>query len=48
MERLKLKYADATKALNTLKEIMRNEFSIIVRDASIQRHHRPTKKPSLK
>ena len=37
MERLQLKYADAVKALGTLKEIMDEKFSIIVRDAAIQR-----------
>ena len=37
MERLELRYKDAQKALNTLKEILKESFSIIVRDASIQR-----------
>jgi len=37
MERLKLKYSDAVKALDTLKEIMKEDFSIVIRDASIQR-----------
>ncbi|MBI5678357.1 MAG: nucleotidyltransferase substrate binding protein [Planctomycetes bacterium] len=37
MERLMLKYKDALKALNTLEEILRQPFSIIVRDATIQR-----------
>jgi len=37
MERLELKYQDAQKALNTLKEILNEPFSVIVRDASIQR-----------
>jgi nucleotidyltransferase substrate binding protein (TIGR01987 family) len=37
MERLLLKYKDAEKALKTLEEISRESFSIIVRDASIQR-----------
>ena len=37
MERLVLKYKDARDALNTLKEIAREPFSIIVRDATIQR-----------
>lgn len=37
MERLGLKYADASKALNTLRDILREPFSIIVRDAAIQR-----------
>ena len=37
MERLKLKYKDTKKALDTLKEIFREPFSVIVRDATIQR-----------
>jgi nucleotidyltransferase substrate binding protein (TIGR01987 family) len=37
MERLKLKYHDATRALSTLKEILKQPFSLIVRDAAIQR-----------
>ena len=37
MERLELKYSDALKALNTLKDILREPFSVIVRDAAIQR-----------
>jgi len=37
MERLSLKYVDAVKALETLKQIMNEEFSVIVRDAAIQR-----------
>ncbi|MFH1563832.1 MAG: HI0074 family nucleotidyltransferase substrate-binding subunit [Nitrospirota bacterium] len=37
MERLKLKYKDAIKALNTLKQILEEPFSVIVRDAGIQR-----------
>jgi len=37
MERLMLKYKDALKALDTLEEILRQPFSIIVRDATIQR-----------
>lgn len=37
MERLDLKYKDASRALNTLKEILNQPFSIIVRDAAIQR-----------
>ena len=32
-----LKYKDALKALDTLEEILRQPFSIIVRDATIQR-----------
>ncbi|VAX35783.1 Protein of unknown function DUF86, Caur_2869 group [hydrothermal vent metagenome] len=37
MERINLKYNDATKALETLEEILTHEFSIVVRDATIQR-----------
>ncbi|MBW7897570.1 Nucleotidyltransferase substrate binding protein like protein [Candidatus Brocadiaceae bacterium B188] len=37
MERLTLKYKDTLHALNTLNEILRQPFSIIVRDATIQR-----------
>ena len=37
MERLTLRYKDAGRALNTLKEIAGEPFSIIVRDAAIQR-----------
>lgn len=37
MERLKLKYQDACKALVTFKSIMVENYSIIVRDAAIQR-----------
>lgn len=37
MERLELKFSDAKTALGTLDEIMREPFSIIVRDAAIQR-----------
>ncbi len=37
MERLKLKYKDVLKALETLESISKEPFSIIVRDASIQR-----------
>jgi len=37
MERIESKYNDALSALNTLKEIMREPFSIIIRDAAIQR-----------
>ena len=37
MERLELRCKDAQNALNTLKEILKEPFSIIVRDASIQR-----------
>lgn len=37
MERIELKYSDALNALNTLKEIMLEPFSVIIRDAAIQR-----------
>lgn len=37
MERLKLKYKDARRAVATLGEILRETFSLIVRDAAIQR-----------
>jgi len=37
MERPELKYKDALKALGTLKDIMQEPFSVIVRDAAIQR-----------
>lgn len=37
MERLKLKYNDATKALETLKDVLNEEYNIVVRDATIQR-----------
>ena len=37
MERLSLKYKDALEALGTLKEILKENFSLIIRDASIQR-----------
>lgn len=37
MERLKLRYEDALKAIETLKEIIQEPFSVIVRDATIQR-----------
>lgn len=37
MERLEIKYKDACKALETLKEILREPFSKIIRDAAIQR-----------
>lgn len=37
MERLSLRYQDAQRALNTLKEITEEPFSVIVRDATIQR-----------
>ncbi len=37
MERLTMKYKDVTKSLETLGSILEEEFSIIVRDATIQR-----------
>lgn len=37
MERLKLKFNDAQKSLDTLKEILKEPYSIIIRDASIKR-----------
>jgi nucleotidyltransferase substrate binding protein (TIGR01987 family) len=37
MERLKLRYNDALRSLRTLEEILREPFSIIIRDATIQR-----------
>jgi len=37
MERLTLKYKDASKALGTFAEILREPFSKIIRDAAIQR-----------
>jgi nucleotidyltransferase substrate binding protein (TIGR01987 family) len=37
MERLTLKYKDALQALKTFGEILKQPFSIIVRDAAIQR-----------
>jgi len=37
MEKLKLVEKDAFRALNTLKEITEQPYSIIVRDAAIQR-----------
>jgi len=37
MERLNLRYQDALRALGTLKQIGKEPFSIIVRDAAIQR-----------
>lgn len=37
MERLKLKYEDTLRALSTLEDISKEPFSIIVRDAAIQR-----------
>ncbi|MCC7210609.1 MAG: hypothetical protein E3K40_08815 [Candidatus Brocadia sp.] len=37
MERLVLRYKDALRALHTLGEILQQPFSVIVRDATIQR-----------
>lgn len=37
MEKLKLMFQSAGKALNTLEEIVQTPFSIIVRDSAIQR-----------
>ena len=37
MERLDLRFKDAQNALKTLREIMKEPFSAIVRDAAIQR-----------
>ncbi len=37
MERLKLKYNDALRALETFKLIINEQYSVIVRDATIQR-----------
>ena len=37
MERLKLKFEDSKKALASLKEILNEPYSAIVRDATIQR-----------
>lgn len=37
MERLRLKYQDAFHALKTLEDILKEPFSMIVRDATIQR-----------
>lgn len=37
MERLRLKYEDAKRALKTLEDILREPYSTIVRDAAIQR-----------
>ncbi len=37
MEKLKLKYRDCLRAIDTLGEIFKEPFSIIVRDAAIQR-----------
>ena len=37
MERLKLKYQDAVRSIKTLEQILKEPFSTIVRDATIQR-----------
>ena len=37
MERLKLRYQDARRALSTFEEILAEPFSVIVRDAAVQR-----------
>jgi nucleotidyltransferase substrate binding protein (TIGR01987 family) len=37
MERLKLKYQDAFNALETLEDIFKEPFSMIIRDATIKR-----------
>ncbi|MCB9747033.1 MAG: nucleotidyltransferase substrate binding protein [Candidatus Omnitrophica bacterium] len=37
MERLRLKHQDAVKALSTFTEILGEPYSVIIRDASIQR-----------
>ncbi len=37
MERLNLKYSDTIRAIKTLKEVLNEPFSVIVRDATIQR-----------
>lgn len=37
MERLKLKLKDAQKSLATLKEVLKEPYSILVRDATIKR-----------
>jgi nucleotidyltransferase substrate binding protein (TIGR01987 family) len=37
LERLKIRYEDAQRAIGTLSEIIQQPFSIIVRDAAIQR-----------
>ncbi|MFQ5965793.1 MAG: HI0074 family nucleotidyltransferase substrate-binding subunit [Candidatus Scalinduaceae bacterium] len=37
MERLEIRYKDAKRAIGTLREILQQPFSVIVRDAAIQR-----------
>jgi len=37
LERLKIRYEDAKRAIRTLRDILQQPYSIIVRDAAIQR-----------
>lgn len=37
MERIDLKYQDATRALKSLEDILKESFTVVIRDASIQR-----------
>lgn len=37
MERLKLRYDDAVRALDTLQSILKEPYSVVIRDATIQR-----------
>lgn len=37
MERLDIRYNDAKKAVKTLEEILKEPFSVVIRDAAIQR-----------
>lgn len=37
MERINFRYKDARKALKTLNDILKEPFSVIIRDAAIQR-----------
>jgi nucleotidyltransferase substrate binding protein (TIGR01987 family) len=37
LERLEVRYGDAKRAIGTLREILMQPFSVIVRDAAIQR-----------
>ncbi len=37
MEKLELKYQDVLKALKTLQDILKEPYSVIIRDAAIQR-----------
>ena len=41
MEKLKIKYENAARSLETLRQILEEPFSIIVRDATIQRFEYP-------